>query len=77
MSRELVFDGYWEGDAVYTCDNCGAHKKFRFDSEDVGSKKHRAHLRKKYGWCVTKIGKEWYDFCSERCRNQYIRTKTS
>ena len=38
--RELEFDGYWEGDAVYYCDNpgCKVHKSFRFDSEDVDSK---------------------------------------
>ena len=41
MSRELEFSGYWEGDAVYSCDNCGAQQSFPFDSEDVGSKEHR------------------------------------
>lgn len=28
MSRELEFSGYWEGDAVYSCDNCGAPAVF-------------------------------------------------
>lgn len=76
MSRELQFDGYWEGEAVYTCDNCrktGA--KFRFDSEDVGSKEHRTELRKQ-GWHFNKVNNQWKDFCCERCRNEYIRKNT-
>lgn len=73
MSRELQFDGYWEGEAVYTCDNC--HKteaKFRFDSEDVGSKEHRAELRKQ-GWKTTFLGGKWYDFCTDRCMIQFVK----
>lgn len=75
--RDLEFDGYWEGDAVYYCDNpgCKVHKSFRFDSEDVDSKGHRAELRKQ-GWITTKVNGEWKDFCCENCRNQYIKTQT-
>lgn len=73
MARELKFDGYWEGDAVYSCDQCGKESKgFRFDSEDVGSKRHRAELRKR-GWITTKVKEEWHDFCCEECRNKYIK----
>lgn len=76
MSRELNFDGYWEGDAVYSCDQCGKEsKRFRFDSEDVGSKRHRAELREQ-GWITTKVDDKWHDFCCESCRNKYIRTQT-
>jgi len=76
MSRELQFDGYWEGEAVYTCDNCHkSHKKFRFDSDEIDSKKHRAEMRK-CGWFIDKVNDQWKDFCCERCKNQYIRNNT-
>ena len=76
MSRELEFDGYWEGNAVYYCDTCHRHYQFRFDSEDIDSKGHRKILREKYGWITTKVNGAWHDFCCERCRNQYIRNNT-
>lgn len=77
MSRELNFDGWWEGDAVYSCDCPGCHNEasYRFDSEDVDSKSHRTDLRTK-GWITTQVEGKWKDFCSEKCRNKYIRTKT-
>jgi hypothetical protein len=30
MSRELEFTGYWEGDAVYSCDCCHQSHSFPF-----------------------------------------------
>jgi len=75
MSKELVFDGWWEGKEVFTCDNCGREKGFLFDSEDVGTKEHKAELRKQ-GWVFTQVNGLWKDFCCERCRNQYIRKNT-
>lgn len=77
MSRELDFDGWWQGDAVYNCDCPGCHDKetYRFDSEEIDSKSHRADMRKK-GWITTKVEGEWKDFSSEACRNKYIRLKT-
>ena len=47
MSRELEFDGWWEGRAVYSCDCCHKTESFRFDSEDIDSKAHRKELREK------------------------------
>ena len=75
MSRELVFDGWWEGEAVYTCDCCHCTQKYRFDSEDIDSKSHRSDLRSK-GWQMVKVNNVWRDFCSEACRNKYIRNQT-
>lgn len=76
MSRELEFDGYWEGNTVYSCDCCQKTKKFRFDSEDEAfSKAHRQALRDA-GWIATKVNGQWKDFCCESCRNKYIRTQT-
>jgi len=76
MSRELEFDGYWEGEAVYSCDQCHKREKFRFDSEDIDSKAHRRELREKKGWITTKVNGKWYDFDSEQCRNKFIRMNT-
>lgn len=74
--RELEFDGHWTGDAVYTCEQCGEEERFRFDDEDVDSKAHRAYLRNEKGWITTKVNGQWADFCSEKCRNAYIRNQT-
>lgn len=78
MSRELVFDGFWEGAAEYSCDCCGKTVKFRFDSEESANnaKGHRQALRKKRGWITTKVDDQWHDFCGESCRNKYIRENT-
>lgn len=77
MSRELEFDGYWEGEAVYYCDQCHKREKFRFDGEDdIDSKAHRKDLREKKGWITTKVEGKWHDFCCESCRNRYIRNNT-
>lgn len=75
MSRDLEFDGWWEGEAVYSCDCCHKSERFRFDSEDIDSRSHRAQLRKQ-GWITTKVDGQWKDFCSEKCRNAYIRKNT-
>jgi MYM-type zinc finger with FCS sequence motif len=72
MSRELEFTGWWEGNTVYSCDNCHQSEEFPFDSEDIDSRAHRTELRKK-GWNCTKVNGEWKDFCSEKCRNDYIK----
>ena len=45
MSRELVFDGYWEGTADYSCDQCGKTVKFRFDSEESANNASRLGTR--------------------------------
>lgn len=74
MSRELNFTGWWEGDAVYYCDECGKHSRdFPFDNPDIDSKAHRSELRKTDGWITTKVGGEWHDFCGEKCRNDFIK----
>lgn len=78
MSRDLNFDGYWEGEAVYSCDNCQKEHKFRFDDETEAknAKEHRATLRQRFGWITTKVEGVWIDVCCEKCRNDYIRRNT-
>lgn len=75
MSRDLDFTGWWEGNAVYSCDNCHKSEEFPFDSEDIDSRAHRAELRKK-GWVFTKVDGEFRDFCGYDCRDSFIRKHT-
>lgn len=76
MSMEPEFTGYWQGDVVYTCDNCHiSQESFEFDDEDIDYKSFNAELRKK-GWLTTKVNGQFADFCCERCRNEYIRKMT-
>ena len=63
MSRELEVSGYWEGDAVYSCDNCGAQQSFPFDSEDVGSKEHRKELREKQLFNLKDFSENFAELC--------------
>lgn len=79
MSRELFFDGYWEGYVEYTCDCCHKAVRFRFDDEESAKdhKRQRAALRKKRGWITpTKVEGVFNDFCTEACKNKYIRNNT-
>ena len=78
MARELEFDGFWEGRAVYSCDTCGKTESFRFDSEEEAkaARRHRRILREKKGWITTKVEDRFHDFCGETCRNRYIRNNT-
>lgn len=79
MGRELNFGtGYWEGDVVYSCDCCGKEVRFEFwtEEEEHNISGQRSALRKKRGWIFTKVNGLWRDFCSEKCRNQYIRENT-
>ena len=76
--RRNAFTGWWEGDTVYMCDNCGATEEIPFSDQDEANdyKAQRAVLRDK-GWQATKVKDEWKDFCCEKCRNDYIRKHTS
>lgn len=75
MGKELEFDGWWEGEVVYTCDCCGKRAKFRFDCEDIDYRSQRKAL-KELGWVFTMVNGQWKDFDSEKCRNKYIRDNT-
>ena len=77
MARELEFDGYWEGEVFYICDCCKKRVKKRFDGEDDANDfKGQKALLKAKGWIFTKVNGRWADFCSERCRNKFIRKNT-
>lgn len=75
MSRSLEFDGWWEGDVVFTCDNCGKTVKFRFDDQESAQNAsgQMAALRKKRGWEFLKFRAILRDFCCTKCRDEYIK----
>ena len=78
MSRELEFGyGHWEGEIEYTCDCCNKMVSFPFsceeDAKDYDSEHRKLNNR---GWIRTKVNGNWKDFCSEKCRNEYIRKNT-
>lgn len=78
MSRELEYDGYWEGKIEYRCDNCQKKESFLFSDEE-GAKNYRQErkiLRDEHGWIFTQIEGIWHDFCCESCKNAYIRKNT-
>lgn len=79
MSRELDFDGWWEGNVEYSCDCCGKTVKFRFDDEESArnASGQREALHRKRGWITTTVNGNWFDFCCETCRNKYIREQTN
>ena len=79
MARDLEYDGYWEGNVCYSCDcrGCGKTVKMRFDSEEEAKDyAGQRELLKRQGWLSTKVNGNWHDFCSETCRNKYIRDNT-
>ena len=79
MARELEFDGYWEGAACYTCDchDCKKAIRIRFDSEEEAKNyKTQNDFLRANGWMHTKVNDSWRDFCSEPCRNRFIRQNT-
>ena len=78
MSKELVFDGWWEGQAEYSCDECGKTEYFLFTDEEEAkdSRAHRKALREDFGWITTKVEGQWRDFCGESCKNKFIRENT-
>ena len=77
MSRDLAFDGWWEGDVVYECDNC--HRKLTIpfsDEEEAKDYAAERKLLKDEGWITTKVNDRFVHTCSEDCRNAYIRKNT-
>lgn len=79
MSRELDFDGWWQGTVIYSCDRprCRSEELFKFDDEEEAySQEFIRELRERKGWITTKVNGRWVDFCCEACRNAYISMVT-
>lgn len=63
---------YGEGTIVSNCDQCSSCEEYEFEDGYPDYKSAQAELRD-IGWTSTKVNGEWCDFCSEECRNQYIK----
>lgn len=76
--REITFDGWWEGQVEYYCDQCRKCESFLFSDEEEAknSRGHRKSLKEDCGWIFTKIEGEFHDFCSEKCHLEWIRRNT-
>lgn len=73
MSKEIEWSElYGVGTIVCTCDNCSAEENFDFEDNNPNFKAVQSLLRS-IGWVSCKVNGEWRDFCSERCRNSYIK----
>ena len=79
MSREVHWDGWWEGEIEITCDFC--HKKhllFPFHNENEAKDYAReTRAKKKEGWVTTKVNGHTVEFHDYACRDAYIRKFTS
>lgn len=66
---------YGCGDIVCYCDNCSATEEYEFDDCHPDYQGAQEHIRD-LGWTSTKVHDIWRDFCSEKCRNEYIKENT-
>lgn len=77
MSKEVdwgVLHG--EGSILCTCDNCGAEENVAdFDDGHPDYRQAQGEIED-MGWMSTKVHGVWYDFCSESCRNNFIKNRS-
>lgn len=73
MSKEVAWGTtHGEGDIVCTCDNCGSEVELPFEDGNVDYRAAQQYI-KDDGWESCQVHGEWYDFCCEKCRNEYIK----
>lgn len=73
MSKEVEWGViHGEGTIVCTCDNCGCEEEIEFDGGRPDYREAQDEIED-LGWMSTKVNGEWYDFCCESCRNQFIK----
>lgn len=73
MSKEIEWSPFYgEGEIVCYCDQCRKEERFDFDDNapDYESAQKELH---EIGWNTLKANGKYYDFCSERCRNKYVK----
>lgn len=76
MSKEVEWGQiFGEGDVVCACDNCGHTLRFPFEDSTPDFRGVQTRLFE-MGWTAIKVSGVWQDFCSEYCRNQYIKKNT-
>lgn len=73
MSKEIDWSPiHGEGSIVCTCDQCGREHEVEFDNGHPDFREAQAEIRS-MGWVSMKQDDEWFDFCGQKCRNQYIK----
>jgi len=73
MSKEIEWSKFYgEGTVVCYCDTCQKEEQYDFDNNRPPYNEIQNELRKK-GWLSCKVHGNWHDFCSEECRNKYIK----
>lgn len=74
MSKEIEWgDSFGEGEIGCFCDECGDVESIPF--ENGPDFRDAQQALKAMGWRSAQIHGEWYDFCCEECRNDYIKNK--
>jgi hypothetical protein len=73
MSKEVEWGLiHGEGEIISTCDECGKTVSTEFDEGHPDYRQAQADIEAN-GWRSTKVNGEWRDFCTEECRNGYIK----
>ncbi len=72
MSKEVEWGLiHGEGEIVCTCDQCNADYSYDFDDGYPDYRAAQDEIRS-MGWVSLKVGNEWYDFCSQECKQKFI-----
>ena len=54
-----------------SCDNCKKTYGMKFKTKP-SYKEASQKMKEKHGWFSKKIGENWYDLCSDKCRDELI-----
>lgn len=60
------------GDIVCMCDSCFDEERWPFEDKNIDYREAQAML-KRLGWTSCQVKGTWYDFCTEECRNDFIK----
>jgi hypothetical protein len=65
-------EGFGMGGILHCeCDLCGKNVDFKFGQGKKPPFKHAHEKLKEKGWLARKLGEKWYDFCSDKCFEQF------
>ena len=71
--KEVVWsEFYGQGTVKCTCDNCSGEESFEFEDNNPDFKSVQKELRN-LGWTSCKIEGKWYDFCCDKCKDDFIK----
>ena len=74
----MNFDGWWQGTIDISCDFCHKrHLVFNFYTESEAKDYEREkRAKKRENWITLKSNGHLFEFCSEKCRNNWIKQQT-